>query len=169
MKHKRQFQRHAAEIARRGVPQDEPVRPMMSDSGLLIMAPGQPEESYAVGDTAQIEPVVSLEDFHPLDTASPTESVDTGVDTIAPVDPAPVLSLAFQNSNIRAASLDPATGICTVEFKSGKSYRYGGFTAELMAAWRDAPSAGSWFNAYVKNRTDIHPLIADLPSRPAGA
>lgn len=121
--------------------------------------------------------------------AESTEGVDAGVDAVTseapaetsqaadleivpaaatastePLDPAP-LALTFTSSNIRSATLDPGTGIVDVTFTSDKTYRYAAFTVELMVEWRAAKSAGRWFNANIKTRPDLHPLIA--PSPPA--
>lgn len=90
----------------------------------------------------------------------PAAPIDLGAVDLPALPSAEPLTLEFAgSSNVRAARLDAATGIVEVEFKGGKLYRYGGFTIELMATWREAPSAGSWFDSNVKKQPDRHPLI----------
>lgn len=67
--------------------------------------------------------------------------------------------LAFTSSNVKRAELEPATGVVTVTFANGSTYRYANFNAELMAEWDAAKSAGSWFHNRVKMRPEEHPLV----------
>lgn len=76
--------------------------------------------------------------------------------------PAPrerVITATFTSSNVVGAELDTTTGIVAVSFRNGQTYRYGNFTADLMAAWKTAPSAGSWFHNNVRQRAAAHPLV----------
>ena len=54
--------------------------------------------------------------------------------------------------------IDTATGVVTVAFVNGKSYRFGNFTPELMAEWGAAESAGKWFSTNVR-KSDRHPQV----------
>jgi hypothetical protein len=71
------------------------------------------------------------------------------------------VTLTFTSSNIKGAELDVSTGIVTVAFKNDTTYRYANFTAELMAEWGAAASAGSWFHQKVRMRAAAHPVVAD--------
>lgn len=170
MQHKRQFQRHAAEQARR--------------AGLVAPAPAVVADASPDPAPVRVDPLALADLVLLAPVAESTTGVDTGVDTtVAPepapapnADPAPVLSdapgpisLTFTSSNIRTADLDESLGIVTVLFQSGKAYRYGNFSRADMATWSAARSAGSWFNANVKNRSDLHPMIPDVAPAPAGA
>lgn len=62
------------------------------------------------------------------------------------------------SSNLTSAELEPG-GTCVVEFANGSRYRYAGFVPTMIAAWRAAPSAGSWFHRNVKLQPKLHPLV----------
>lgn len=70
----------------------------------------------------------------------------------------PAVRLEFKSSNIRSAELG-ADGVAAVTFKDGAVYRYANFTAELMAEWEAAKSAGSWFHQNVRSKADRHPIV----------
>lgn len=179
--------------AGRGEPVERVPHPEHPDPGELALAPavGPADRDAGLEAYAQLselrslrEPVTIATDLDGAAADSPTTGVDAGVDAGgdtaaeqpierpagAPADDPAPLRLEFSSSNIRIATLDPATGILEVTFNSGKSYRYANFTVERMVEWRavrDAGrSAGSWFNANVKNRPDAHPLI--VSTSPAG-
>lgn len=80
-----------------------------------------------------------------------------------PTPPAP-LEIQFKSSNLKSARLDPSTGVVEVEFLNGGKYSYGNFSAELMKAWGEAKSGGSWFDANVKKKPERHPLKSSSPA-----
>ena len=67
------------------------------------------------------------------------------------------------SSNVRGATLDPATGVVEVTFANGTSYKYQNFTAELMTEWSSSNSAGKWFHARVKSHPELYPLVGSAP------
>lgn len=72
------------------------------------------------------------------------------------------------SSNILEARFDAATGEVEVDFKNGSSYKYGNFSTEKMTEWQVAKSAGGWFDANVKKKPEVHPmLLARRPPRPS--
>jgi hypothetical protein len=87
------------------------------------------------------------------DIEQPAFTIASGDEAKAPV------TLTFSSSNIKGAELDVATGIVTVAFKNDTTYRYANFTAELMAEWGAAASAGSWFHQKVRMRAAAHPVV----------
>ena len=61
---------------------------------------------------------------------------------------------AVENSNaITSRGYDPATQTLAITFQgSGKTFGYEDFPPEQWQAFRDAPSAGKFFHASIKNR-----------------
>lgn len=56
------------------------------------------------------------------------------------------------SSVIRAFSYDAASKMLTVTFVSHRVYRYRGVPADVVAAFRRAPSQGTFFNARIRGR-----------------
>lgn len=132
----------------------------------LVVAPGEAAPTIA----AQPDPSQNVADWTPPPppvAAEPEPAQPTSDDRDARILGAsePVVSLVFKaSSNIQRADLDAATCIVAVSFANGSTYRYRNFTSDLMAAWRDAKSAGSWFHANVRSKPDAHPIVADVPT-----
>lgn len=68
-----------------------------------------------------------------------------------------------KSSNLQSAVLLP-DGRLEVTFRaSGKrpasTYTYANFTEAKFREWSDAKSAGTWFDANVKKRPDLHPVV----------
>ncbi len=92
----------------------------------------------------------------------------------APATPAPApssthdsaTSVTFkESSTIVAASLDVKAQLVEVTFKNGAKHTFGNFTAELLADWYKADSAGKWFHANIRQQPTKHPQItAPLPA-----
>lgn len=59
-----------------------------------------------------------------------------------------------QSSNLAAVGYDPATLIMTVQFNSGRSYRYKDVPQDVYLALLNAGSAGKYFNDYIKEAFD---------------
>jgi hypothetical protein len=45
---------------------------------------------------------------------------------------------------------DAATNVLTIRFKGGEAYQFTGVSQQLYASLLAAPSAGRYFNAYIK-------------------
>jgi len=54
------------------------------------------------------------------------------------------------SSNVAAIGFE--NGTLTVEFKSGSTYEYTGVSKETFQAFKEAPSAGRFFIANIKNQ-----------------
>ncbi len=86
-------------------------------------------------------------------------------DSQKPTDPNKLVWVA--SSNLKGATRDPETSIVDVLFKNGKTYRYANVTAEEMAAWAAAKSAGSWFHDNIRGKPEAHPVVAAEASKAA--
>lgn len=53
---------------------------------------------------------------------------------------------------IRAIGHDASTGMVHVEFHSGGTHRFGPFTQEQFARFRDAESVGRHFHSHVREK-----------------
>jgi len=60
--------------------------------------------------------------------------------------------IQVRSSNIRSLGYDPDTRTLEVEFHSGGLYRYSGVPESVYHAFMRAPSKGSYFHDYVKDR-----------------
>lgn len=74
------------------------------------------------------------------------------------------------SSNVKSAVLY-ADGRVEVSFRvTGKRspvpYSYANFTEAEFDAWLNAPSAGKWFDANIKKRPDLHPIVPTPPTAP---
>lgn len=104
----------------------------------------------------------ALDEVMPEITSAAEAPIDTAPD-IASDPPAPLVAAFTGSSNVTRAELDVTTGIVTVRFKNGPSYRYGNFTPALLEEWRAAPSAGRWFHGNVKSKPAQHPQLVRGP------
>ena len=64
--------------------------------------------------------------------------------------------------SVKAATFDPSTGNVAVEFRSGETRTYAGFSAEEFATWCTFDKPGQWFADNVRQRPGLHPLVPDL-------
>lgn len=147
-------------------------------AGHSDVAAPEPEVVVDVVQAALPEVVVEVDPAEPArDTVrvnaaeTPTEDSSVHVGHTAEDCPYPaprdlIITTTFTSSNIAGAELDTTTGILSVSFGNGSTYRYRNFTAELMAAWKAAKSAGSWFHHNVKTRAAAHPVIVETPAAP---
>jgi hypothetical protein len=53
---------------------------------------------------------------------------------------------------IRSFSYEPGQGRLVIEFQSGRCYEYFNVPPSVYAGLRSAPSRGSYFNAWVRDR-----------------
>lgn len=65
----------------------------------------------------------------------------------------PVLS-----STLSVVGYDPATGSLELRFKSRAVYRYSNVPPHRYAGLMNAPSKGSYFNAYIKEHYRYHKI-----------
>lgn len=130
----------------------------------------QPEDDLAAAfDVSDTSDVAAADETDEAEETSERTTAPLPVVTDAEIDAelaAPIggtvgsaIVIEFTSSNIRRAMLDPGTSIVTVAFANGTTYRYGNFTPELMAAWKDAKSAGAWFHQQVRSRPKQHPVV----------
>jgi hypothetical protein len=108
---------------------------------------GKPSTDLADQPPPVVDPIAALQ---PVPVAPSVGALEVG---------ATLLELTFTSSNIQGAKLDAATGIVTVSFTNGSTYRFANFTAELMKAWQAAKSAGQWFHHNVRTRATAHPVV----------
>lgn len=62
-----------------------------------------------------------------------------------------VVMQPVNSSNIARAGYDPETQTLTIDFHSGRSYRYANVAEEVYRSLLDAPSAGKYFNQHIKD------------------
>jgi len=58
----------------------------------------------------------------------------------------------LQSSNLRATRYEPSTETLEIQFLSGSTYRYRGVPSSIYQSLLDAPSAGKFFNAEIKDQ-----------------
>ena len=66
------------------------------------------------------------------------------------------------SSNVASADLNVDTGVVSVSFHSPRGlqvYQFLNVTRPMMAAWREAESAGSWFSREIRQKFSRHPMI----------
>lgn len=56
-----------------------------------------------------------------------------------------------RSSNVAAIGHDPDSQILTVQFHSGRSYRYANVSEEVFEQFLDAESKGRFFNEHIKD------------------
>lgn len=56
-----------------------------------------------------------------------------------------------KSSNINAVDFNPADNTLTIEFNTGRSYRYDHCTPEVYQAFMESPSKGTYFAQNIKN------------------
>jgi hypothetical protein len=54
------------------------------------------------------------------------------------------------SSNIARLKYDPDTAVLSIEFRSGKTYKYADVPYDIFNAFISAPSAGKFFNSTIK-------------------
>jgi lysyl-tRNA synthetase class 2 len=62
---------------------------------------------------------------------------------------------------IRHFKYDSETCELCVIFTSGRRYIYAQVPPEVVTAWRDAPSRGTYFNAHIRDHFAYRELAAD--------
>lgn len=72
-----------------------------------------------------------------------------------------ILSFTKPSTNVSKAELDAKTGVLTVVFENGTTYRYANVTEEQAAAWEKSDSVGKWFNSNIKAKAKEHPVIRE--------
>lgn len=55
------------------------------------------------------------------------------------------------SSNLAAVGYDPVTQTLEVEFHGGRIYQYYGVPERMFEEIKQAPSAGRFFNTYIRN------------------
>jgi len=58
----------------------------------------------------------------------------------------------FDSTHIKSATYEPVTQLLIVEFHSGTIYGYETVPAEVFNKWKEAPSAGNYFNRNIRNK-----------------
>jgi hypothetical protein len=117
------------------------------------------ETDVEMPGVASVEVAESIAVLEQAAASRPLDAVEQAFLETQLVDASQTLRLEFKDSkNVTSAVLDTTTGVVTVTFVNGKSYRFANFTAELMAEWNTAESAGKWFSANVR-KSDRHPQV----------
>ena len=68
-----------------------------------------------------------------------------------------------KSSNISAVAHDPKTGVLSVRFKSGDTFRYRNITAKQHTALMAAKSKGGWLAENVVRKPIAHPYVKESP------
>lgn len=78
------------------------------------------------------------------------------------VEELPLLDLeAVTSSNIAGIGHDPLTNTLDVGFTNGTVYRYGHVSRDEYRAFLGAPSAGTYFAKYIRNKYNMRQVVDD--------